>query len=354
MGYNIPIFERLVTHYGATVDVVHWSKNKLTPFVPHEHTNNPQIRFHDRSGMSSGSIKDLAINHLPDLVYVGGWMDRGYFPALRKLKQLGVPIVMGLDSQWTGSVRHHLGAFLIRWVYKPLYYSFACVPGPLQYEYAARIGFKKSEILFNLLSGNSGLFGQAAQNPEADKLVRYPSNFLYVGRFAEAKGIDILISAFDIYKEKYQGAWGLTCIGNGPQASALSDAVGRHKDLKVEAFLSQDELVERARQAGAFVLPSRYEPWGVVVHEFATAGLPLILSECVGARSQLLIDELNGYTFYDESPENLAYKMHAMSKNSNERLTDMGRMSAQLASHITPDIATASLMSVLTLSQDRL
>ena len=32
MGYNIPIFERLVERYGATVDVVHWDQNKKTPY----------------------------------------------------------------------------------------------------------------------------------------------------------------------------------------------------------------------------------------------------------------------------------------------------------------------------------
>jgi glycosyltransferase involved in cell wall biosynthesis len=46
-----------------------------------------------------------------------------------------------------------------------------------------------------LLSGNSDLFSQAACALDHDKLANYPQKFLYVGRFAEAKGIDILIKA---------------------------------------------------------------------------------------------------------------------------------------------------------------
>lgn len=347
LGYNLPIFERLVNDYGATVDVIHWSQNKLTPFIPRENTDSKKITFHDRSAFSSADMVDFAVKLAPDLVYVTGWMDKGYFPVLRTLKSMGVPIVAGLDSQWTGSLRQQLGSMLIRWVYKKRYYSYVWVPGPLQYEYAARIGFHKSEIICNLLSGNSDLFGQASLALDKEKLTHYPQNFLYVGRFAQAKGIDILITAFDIYKEKYQGIWGLTCIGNGPMLDLLTHAKDKHADLIVESFMTQAELMSRAKLAGAFVLPSRYEPWGVVAHEFSAAGLPLVFSECVGARSQFLIDQLNGYTFYGESAEDLAYKMHLMSSHSDEKLLSMGRMSAHLASQITPDITTASLMSVM-------
>jgi glycosyltransferase involved in cell wall biosynthesis len=83
------------------------------------------------------------------------------------------------------------------------------------------------------------------------------------------------------------------------------------------------------------------------VHEFATAGLPLILSECVGARPQFLVDEANGFTFYANSAEDLAYKMHRMSNQSSEALKAMGQLSAKLAEHITPEITAASLMSVV-------
>lgn len=348
LGYNLPIFERLVNEYDATVDVVHWSQKKLTPFIPSEHIDSAKIRFHDRSEFTPNKIVEFSLKLKPDLVYVTGWMDRGYFPALRKLKSMGVTVIAGLDSQWTGSIRQRIGAILIRWAYKKLFYSYVWVPGPLQYEYARRIGFEQSEIICNLLSGNSDLFSRAAKALKREKLASYPQNFLYVGRFAEAKGIDILIKAFDIYKEKYKGLWKLHCVGNGPMQEELMIASKRQTDLTIESFLGQDDLVDRAQDAGAFILPSRYEPWGVVAHEFSTAGLPLIFSEKVGARPQFLIDKLNGYTFYDESPDDLAYKMHLMSSHSVEKLVQMGQVSANLASQITPDITTASLMSVMT------
>ncbi len=105
--------------------------------------------------------------------------------------------------------------------------------------------------------------------------------------------------------------------------------------------------MQLARQSGAFILPSRYEPWGVVVHEFATAGLPLLLSEHVGARPQFLIDGLNGYTFYQDSAKDLAQKMHQLSSLSCESLLKMGQVSAGMAKRVTPEIAAASFVSAL-------
>lgn len=339
MGYNLPIFDRLVEHYSASVDVIHWTQNKLTPFMP-EVSNG--VTFHPRSSFTVEKMIDFAESLNPDVVYISGWQDKGYLSVARKLKALGIPIVAGLDSQWTGSLRQQVGAKLIRWVYKPRYFSYVWVPGPMQYEYAARIGFAKTEILSNLLSGHSNVFAAAARDREQEEGISPRQSFLYVGRFAEAKGIDILIHAYRLYKQKYQGTWSLTCIGNGPMDQELA----RCKDIQVEGFMSQQDLARKAVSAGAFVLPSRYEPWGVVVHEFATAGLPLILSEHVGSRPQFLIDEANGYTFFDNSAEQLAYKMHLIATSRSDTLRAMGKLSAKLAEHITPDIAAASLIAI--------
>lgn len=340
MGYNLPILERLVSHYDATVEVVRWNQNKLTPFVP---TPIPGVTYHDRTSFNDAQLLNFATELKPALVYISGWQDRGYLPVVAKLKEQGSVIVTGMDSQWTGSFRQQIVAKWIHWIKKDRCFNYAWVPGPLQYEFARRIGFKKTEILCNLLSGNSKVFAQAAEVQSLDKQVEYPKRFLYAGRFASTKGIDILIEAYKLYKLKYKGDWTLTCVGNGP----LEKELASEPDIQIEPFSSQEELVQLARQSGAFILPSRYEPWGVVVHEFATAGLPLLLSEHVGARPQFLIDGLNGYTFYQDSAQDLAQKMHQLSSLSREALFKMGQVSASMAKRVTPEIAAASFVSVL-------
>ncbi len=340
MGYNLPVLRQLVERYGASIDVIHWNRNKLTPYKPDA---IPGVTFHERSALTPAEMVEFALKLSPQVVYITAWMDRGYFPVARALKARGVPVVTGLDSQWTGSLRQRLGAQLVRWVYKPRYFSHVWVPGPLQFEYAARIGFHKDEVICNLLTGDSALFSRAARARASLAPGGYPHAFLFVGRFAQDKGIDILVNAYDIYRQRYGGSWGLTCVGNGPMQSLLDN----HPGVVVEPFLSQPKLVELALRAGAFVLPSRYEPWGVVVHEFAAAGMPLILSGRVGARLQFLIDGYNGYTIPGDTAEGLAATMHRLSTLDDARLIDMGAASARLAQAITPELAAASLMSVV-------
>ena len=341
MGYNLPVLRQLVERHGATIDVVHWNRNKLTPYRPEPIAG---VTFHARSSFTTEALIDFALKLSPQVVYVTAWMDRGYLPVAAALKSRGVPIVTGLDSQWTGSLRQRLGAQLVRWRYRPRCFSYVWVPGPLQYEYAARIGFHKDEVLCNLLTADSELFSRSARARETHITPgAYPKEFLYVGRFADDKGIDILVKAYDIYRERLGGTWGLTCVGNGPMQSLLA----RHPGIRLEPFLSQPELVSRAQRAGAFILPSRYEPWGVVVHEFATAGLPLVLSGKVGARLQFLIDGYNGFTFHGDSAEHLAQSMVRMSSQDDAALIAMGAASSRLARAVNPELAAASLMSVV-------
>ena len=341
MGYNIPIFEALVTRYGATVDVVHWDQNKKTPYVPN--TSTPNVRFHPRSRFTAQSLCDFVTKLDPDLVYTSGWQDKGYRPALLHLKLSGVPIVMGLDSQWSNSLRQRLGGRLVKHIYKKRYFSYAWVPGPLQYECATHLGFKHDEIIGNLLTANTQIFDSAATALDQEKACSYPKNFLYVGRLTESKGIDTLIAAFEKYRSEYAGNWGLTCIGNGPLASKLQLQPG----IAVEAFADQVSLAIYARRMGALILPSRYEPWGVVAHEFAVAGLPLVVSNRVGARHQFLVDGLNGYVFKSGSKDDLAEKMNSIASRTDMQLLLMGRISRQLAGSLTPEIVAASFVSAL-------
>jgi glycosyltransferase involved in cell wall biosynthesis len=76
------------------------------------------------------------------------------------------------------------------------------------------------------------------------------------------------------------------------QLAALAD------ELSVRLVLGGDvdweRIVELYVAADVFALLSEREPWAVVVNEAAACGLPLVLSERVGAAHDLLSDGENG------------------------------------------------------------
>lgn len=336
--YNIPVFKCLTQFHGARVHVISWDHKKLTPFVPPRVEN---VFYYKRSHYSTEQIYELAQKINPDIIYVSGWMDKGYLPTARRFKAQGIPVVVGFDDQWIGNLGQRLGVIAFRLYFKR-FFSYAWVSGPRQYEFARRLGFNNKHILFNLLTCDYKLFDEASKTL-ANKRESYPKSFLYVGHFSTVKGTDILVEAFRNYRRELKGNWKLICVGTGE----LYHLVENEPGVEAIDYINQRELAALCARSGVFVLPSRHEQWGVVVHEFATAGLPLILSNNVGAKDTFFIEGFNGISYANNSAAALSRAMLIMSKKSDSELYQMGENSHRLASRITPSISAASLISVL-------
>ena len=322
MGYQIPILKEFVEKRHAQVHVVHWDQKKLTPYKP---PNLENVTYYNRSEYTQRQLKILATRINPDIIYISGWQDKDYLSVVKVFRKKGIPVISGFDDQWKGSFKQHVASLIFPFI-RNKYFSHGWVAGPYQYEYARKMGFKKNEIIFNLYSGNTPLFNKGIEYLDI-KAKDYPKTFLYVGNFRSIKGTDLLVDAFKKYRMIYHGNWELICIGNGELRCLMENISG----LEVLDFMNQDKLVEMTKRAGIFVLPSRFDQWGVVVHEFASAGMPLILSEHVGARPTFLIENYNGLSFKNNSSEHLAKVMFAMSNKSNSELIEMSKNSFLLS-----------------------
>jgi glycosyltransferase involved in cell wall biosynthesis len=115
---------------------------------------------------------------------------------------------------------------------------------------------------------------------------------LSVGRLAPEKGLDTLIRAAAAARVPELA---VVIAGSGPEHARLEQLAA---SLGVRLVLLGDSpwerMVERYVAADVFALLSEREPWGVVVNEAAACGLPLVLSDRVGAAFDLLRDGENG------------------------------------------------------------
>ena len=82
-------------------------------------------------------------------------------------------------------------------------------------------------------------------------------------------------------------------------------------------------------QLGIFVLPSHYEPWGVVVHESSCCGCLLILSNKVGAREEFL--NKNGYEFDPNNQDDLILKMRKVLNLNKQDLQKKSYLSEEMS-----------------------
>ncbi len=121
--------------------------------------------------------------------------------------------------------------------------------------------------------------------------------FLFCGQMIRRKGVDVLLDAFS------------RLVDSSPGTSLRLLLVGREADLAemlaplsplarsrvtYEGFQDPKRLPDYFARADVFVLPSRYDGWGVVVNQALGAGLPIICSTTVGAAHDLVEDEVNG------------------------------------------------------------
>ena len=115
---------------------------------------------------------------------------------------------------------------------------------------------------------------------------------LSVARLAPEKGLHDLVRAVAVATDAQLL---LVVAGEGVERSSLE---GLARDLGVRLVLTGDLDWERIAElyvaADVFALLSEREPWAVVVNEAAACGLPLVLSDRVGAAHDLLRDGENG------------------------------------------------------------
>ncbi len=310
---------------GHMVHLVRWPVNKEAPF---EFDFPEGLKVYERDDYNSASLLELAIEIAPDIIVTSGWVDKSYLKVCRHFKGR-VPTVMSMDNHWLGTARQQVMRLLAPWLLHRCF-SHAWVPGRPQKEYALKLGFKADKIQTGFYSADVPLFApEAVFRTESQA---YPKRFIYVGRYIHAKGLDILFKAWtELYEEKPH-EWELWCIGAGE----LFEQRTIHQSIKHLGFQQPEQLKETLRNAGVFVLPSRFEPWGVVVHEMAAAGFPMILSDAVGAATQFLQSGSNGFLFRNEDANDLKEALRKVMQLSGAELIKMAEASHRLGLSHSP------------------
>lgn len=125
-----------------------------------------------------------------------------------------------------------------------------------------------------------------------------PAELLYFGRLEYEKGVHDAIAALPKIRRTHPGTT-LTVAGDGTQEAWLIEVARKHKVLKAVRFVGRadhDELLRLLHRADVAVLPSHYEPFGIVALEAAAAGAPLVVSN-VGGLGEAVIDGQTGLSF---------------------------------------------------------
>ena len=275
----------------------------------------------------------------PDIIYCSGWTDKVYLKICGIYKSK-IPTVIGLDNQWKGNIKQRI-ACLISPFYLLKKFSYAWIPGILQYKFAEKLGFNKNRIMSGLYCADVELFYTQFLSNREDKQRMFPKRFIFIGRYYEFKGVKDLWHAFIELQNENPNGWELWCLGTGDIPPI------QHPKIKHFGFVQLEQLKHFIKDTGVFILPSHFEPWGVAVHECAAAGMPLICSNEVGAATAFLKIGDNGYLHEAKNINSLKSAMKKMMRLPDKELNKMGDRSSELAKQITPTIWANTIMKII-------
>lgn len=338
-GYVVACMEKLAAKYDAEVHIVRYPVNAVAPF---QFKFSDRIQAYPREKYSNEQLITLVNEINPDFVYVCGWADKGYLAVCKALNKR-IPVVMTLDNPWLGTLKQRI-ASLIGPLYLHRFFTHCWVPGAPNAAYARRLGFKNDRLIDSgMYSADVDLFHRYYNETKSAKEKCFPHRFIFVGRYSELKGIRELWQAFSSLTDAERKDWELWCLGQGE----LQAEFPKHDSIKDFGFVQPDQLKKYLSETGVFVLPTHYEHWGVVVHEYAASGFPLICSNTTSAATTFLKEEKNGYFCQAKSVESLTAVLLKIINSSDESLIAMGKKSVDLSKQITPDKWADTIMSLI-------
>jgi glycosyltransferase involved in cell wall biosynthesis len=330
-SYSVAFFKELVQSQNCELQLIY---NSPTVQAPYKNFDLSFCKISiNRSKQHHADITKAVSNFSPDSVLMSSWNFPEYMKITKKMRSKGVVVVSTIDHQWKGTLKQWLGVISSRWFLKPSIDGFM-VTGDRQAFFARKLGY--DNVIY-------GLCAAAVEEFTSPKAVseREP-NFLFVGRLSEEKGIENLMIAYGLYREDCRNPWGLKIAGTGKLRSVIDGVTGvTHLD-----FVQPADLPKVMESARALILPSKWEPWGVVIHEAAAAGLPIIATFECGAVTSFVHDGINGYIITPH-PLSIADAMMKMTSLEKRRIDTMGKTSQSLAGISTPQRLAYTLVENL-------
>ncbi|MCB9103913.1 MAG: glycosyltransferase family 4 protein [Anaerolineales bacterium] len=272
-------------------------------------------------------VKRIIREQQPDIVVLCGWFHPPYraLPFAPELAE--TTFIMGMDTPWQATLKQRLGPVLLGPYLKRL--DRVVVTGERSWQYARQLGIAAARLRRGLYGIDyrrwSPLYGQ--------RQAYWPRAFLFAGRYAPEKGVEVLTEAYRYYRNQSDAPWPLVCCGQGPLAACLQGQPG----LIDRGFVQPEAMDPIWRQAGVFILPSRFDPWPLALVEAAAAGLPIICTDRCGSAVEVVREGYNGLIIPPDDSEALAQAM----LNLHHRYDDLpiwGARAQHLAAPYAADV----------------
>ena len=166
-----------------------------------------------------------------------------------------------------------------------------------------------------LIMISNGVNAEAFAKYENEDLSQFRSKFalpeekivLFVGRLVYEKGVHVFVNAAPKVLEKENAKF--IIVGNGymkDQLSSVVKALGLAHKVLFTGFVDDETLRKLQKCADVSVVPSLFEPFGIVALEAMAAKSPVVVSDA-GGLPEIVDHDVDGVRTYAGNPESLAW-----------------------------------------------
>jgi glycosyltransferase involved in cell wall biosynthesis len=326
-GYMASCWRALARQPGLQLHVIHperlWGKKNPFLQVPGLMDGISNEMFCSQQPDLDRWLREHVASREPDVVVMCGWFF-GPYNRLVTSGHLGkAKVILGMDSPWRGTWKQRLTWLRIRKLVQRV--DLVVTTGERSWEYARRAGFAEKRIRLGFYGFDESLFKEA-RSKRLQPGHSWPRRFLFTGRYVAQKDLPTLTAAYSVYRKSVDSPWELTCCGSGEGETVIRGVEG----VTDAGFTLPQCLPEVFAEHGVFILPSRFEPWGVVIAEACASGLPVICTTACGAGMDLIRPYYNGLLVTPGNVSSLAAAMKWMHDHEST-LAVMGQRGAAMA-----------------------
>jgi glycosyltransferase involved in cell wall biosynthesis len=245
-----------------------------------------------------------------DALWVHGYASLNSLQAILAANALGIPVLLRAES-WLADRARSPFTLLAKSLFFRLLSSGIAAVLPIGTVNAAYwthyFGARVPQFLMPYAVDNSYFAQLAAGAAPRQPALRAELNLdprrpviLFASKLQTRKNAAHLVEAYRAFIASQTAATRpcLVIVGDGEERTALEALVhslNLEDDVRFAGFRNQSELPRFFELASVFVLPSRHEPWGLIVNEAMAAGCPVIVSTDVGSHPDLVSDGQAGF-----------------------------------------------------------
>ena len=147
---------------------------------------------------------------------------------------------------------------------------------------------------------------------------------IFVGRFCRQKDIRRLLEIWEIVYKRHPD-WDLHIYGGyGEEQNRILLEI-KEMDANIQVHHPTSDIMEKYKENSILLLTSRYEPFGLVLPEAMSCGLPVVAFDCPYGPAEIINDGVDGFLIRGRNIEEFADKVCLLMENQELRVK-MGKV----------------------------